>query len=236
MCGCKVQFLRASEVRSATNSCNNIDANIKVIGLEHIKKLPIDVSTFTPPTVEKYIADPPRAFSLSKVVPVPHRKSMATIYHNPFSFADFRKPSTKMTVTVVENKPNARDPTSASAPASPKDSPPTSPFSQFPRRNSISTETPMLEHRVELLTRLDLLREGQQGVKTNAPRTMESNVNTPTIVVPNLPLVKEPAPTVDTKKKKSRLSPRKSAKPKHTRSKSESNWELTKTKPIDSKM
>lgn len=208
--------------------------------MEHIKKLPIDVSTFTPPTVDSYITDPPHSFNLSKVIPVPHKKSMATIYHNPFSFADFRKPSTKMTVTIVDN--NKPDPTSASAPTSPKDSPQSTPMLSAPRRNSISTETPSLQHKVEVLTEADLHFDGPQSAKTAVPHTLESNTKTIT-ALPSLsmPQIKEAsliaAKDLSPKKKKSRLSsPRKPNKPKHARSKSESNWDSEKKKPAEGKM
>jgi len=161
---------------------------------------------------------------------------MATIYHNPFSFADFRKPSTKMTVTIVDNNKPAKEMTSASAPSSPKESPRTMPFSHLPRRNSISTETPMLERKTELLTRTDLLRKEPQSVKSNESSTTESNINVPSIVLPSLPLGTVASTDDSPKKKKSRLSARKSAKPKHTRSKSES-WEINKSsKSTDAKL
>lgn len=210
-----------------------------------MKKLPIDVSTFTPPTVETYIADPPQSFNLSKVIPVPHKKSMATIYHNPFSFADFRKPSTKMTVTIVDN--NKRDPPSASAPTSPKDSPQSTPFSSVPRRNSISTETPSLQHQVDILTESDLHSDDPQSAKASAPPTLENNSNTKRLSHPSisLPAIADPSlltkpdqgKDLSPKKKKSRLSsPRKSVKPKHARSKSESNWDSEQKKPAEAKM
>lgn len=212
-----------------------------VIGLEHLKKLPIDVSTFTPPTVEKYITDPPQSFNLSKVIPVPNKKSMATIYHNPFSFADFRKPSSKMTVTIVDHNKSpelARDPTSASAPTSPKASPAMEPF-LGPRRNSISTETPSLQHMVEGVTdspKPHPTTDGPRSVPAAPENNNKASISLTSLSLPQINeaslLAQDQTKDLSPKKKKSRLtSPRKSSKPKHTRSKSESNWDAEKKKP-----
>jgi hypothetical protein len=218
-----------------------------LVGLDHLKKLPIDVSTFTPPTVEKYIADPPQSFNLSKVIPVPHKKSMATIYHNPFSFADFRKPSTKMTVTIVDNNKSPelahKDPTSASAPTSPKASPATEPFLGAPRRNSISTETLSSVHIVEGSSNGDAhpTSDGPRSVPPASENNTKSLVSLQSLSLPQINeaslLAQDRTKDLSPKKKKSRLSsPRKLTKSKHTRSKSESNWDSEKKKPVEAKM
>jgi hypothetical protein len=246
-CGFKVQFLRALEVRSSTIFFANININNLLVGLEHLKKLPIDVSTFTPPTVEKYIADPPQSFNLSKVIPVPHKKSMATIYHNPFSFADFRKLSTKMTVTIVDNNKSPelahKDPTSASAPTSPKASPATEPFLGAPRRNSISTETLSSVHKDEGSSNADAhpTSDGPRNVPPASESNTKSLVSLQSLSLPQINeaslLAQDRTKDLSPKKKKSRLSsPRKLIKPKHTRSKSESNWDSEKKKPVEAKM